>query len=163
MNCLSRAESLLDGRELINVYDNKADINLFLEKYDESESIYKKVIDIETELKDSSNLILSYTNLANFYYNQYIDDKAIPLFKKALDIAKKVNDLDKLKDAHYNMHVVYKNLGNDNILALLRKILWINLILRPNAFFRFQTNYLCKKNWKNQKQEKNTHEIISEI
>ena len=112
LNCLSKAEALLDGRELINVYDNKADINLFLEKYDKSEKIYRKVIELETELKDSSNLILSYTNLANFYYDQYIDDKAIPLFKKALDIAKKINNLDKLKDAHYNMHVVYKNLEN---------------------------------------------------
>lgn len=113
LDCLSKAEKIYtDYNDLKFVYSHKADINMLLKKYGESEKIYKKVIEIETNLEDSASLILSYNDLANFYYQQYIDDKAIPLFKKALEIAKKVNDLEKLKDAHYNMHAVYRNLGD---------------------------------------------------
>lgn len=113
LSYLSKAEKVATSHDNLKyVYSNKADINTLLRKYDESEKIHKKLIRIENKLKDSSNLILSYTNLANFYYNQYLDDKAIPLFKKALSIAKKINEPEKLRDAHYNMQAVYRNLGD---------------------------------------------------
>jgi len=111
LSALSEAERLfINNPELRNVYARKASIHLLQGKFEESEKVYLNTIQVDKKFQDSSNLILSHTDLANFYYEQYLDDQAIPLFKKALAIAKKVKDPEKLRDAHYNMHIVYNNL-----------------------------------------------------
>ncbi len=118
---LERAESLVQEHPnpyyLKEIYKNKALCYLHLKNYDESEVTYRKTIEIEKQLKDSSALAISYMDLANLYYIQYKDTKAIPLFKKALRLAQKIKDPTVMKTAYFNMAIVEEN-RNDYKTAL---------------------------------------------
>ncbi|MDO6744330.1 tetratricopeptide repeat-containing sensor histidine kinase [Tenacibaculum soleae] len=58
---------------------------------------------------DTSSVIKFKTDIANVYYNQYLDDKAIPLFKEAYDLSKVFSDLELKQNTAKNMAVVEKN------------------------------------------------------
>lgn len=90
-------------------YHNKALCLFHLEKYPESEVLFLKNIELEKRNNDSLGLAISYMNLANLYYNQYLDSKAIPYFKLSLLCAQKAGDLTVLKNAYLNAAVVDEN------------------------------------------------------
>ncbi len=92
-----------------NYYHNKALCLFHLNKFAESEVLFLKNIELENQNKDSLGLAISYMNLANLYYNQYLDSKAIPYFKLALVCAQNAGDLSVLKNAYLNMAVVDEN------------------------------------------------------
>lgn len=92
-----------------NYYHNKALCLFHLEKYPESEALFLKNIELEKQNKDSLGLAISYMNLANQYYNQFLDSKAIPYFKLSLLFAKNAGDLSVLKNAYLNAAVVDEN------------------------------------------------------
>ena len=72
----------------------------------------KKYFDKEfnlIEAKDTLSVIRAKMDLANVYYNQYLDDEAIPLFQEAYDLAKLFSSIEMKQQASKNMAVVEKN------------------------------------------------------
>ncbi|WP_315823800.1 tetratricopeptide repeat protein [Paraflavitalea speifideaquila] len=92
-----------------NYYHNRALCLFHMNKYPEAESLFLKNIDLEIQNKDSLGLAISYMNLANLYYNQFLDYKAIPYFQKSLVCAQAAGDLGILKNAYLNAAVVDEN------------------------------------------------------
>ncbi|WP_204336040.1 tetratricopeptide repeat-containing sensor histidine kinase [Leptobacterium flavescens] len=88
------------------LYNNKALLFLYDKKYTDAEAYHFKEIAIDKELKDTVSLAISYMNLGNLYYEQYLDDKAIPLFKKSLELAKTTDNLELKQNSFLNMAVV---------------------------------------------------------
>ncbi|WP_417800170.1 ATP-binding protein [Tenacibaculum sp.] len=85
-------------------YIHKKDYNKAKEYFNKQLSIIK--------YNDSSSIIRTKMELANVYYNQYLDDEAIPLFKEAYDLAKVFSDLELKQNSAKNMAVVEKNRKN---------------------------------------------------
>jgi signal transduction histidine kinase len=92
-----------------NYYHNKALCLFHMNKYPEAEALFLKNIELEIKNKDSLGLAISYMNLANLYYNQFLDNKAIPYFQKSLVCAQAAGDLTILKNAYLNAAVVDEN------------------------------------------------------
>ena len=102
----------LAGADFVNTknyYHNKALCLFHMGKFPESEALFLKNIALEQQYTDSLGLAISYMNLANLYYNQYLDAKAIPYFKRSLLCAQKGGDLSVLKNAYLNAAVVDEN------------------------------------------------------
>ena len=100
------------GNEQLKGYLHNLGISyLHTKKYDSSEYYLLKSIAIEQEIKDTLGLAISYMDIANLYYEQYMDDKAIPLFIKALEYTKlkKEEKPEVLRNAYLNMAVVEEN------------------------------------------------------
>lgn len=90
-------------------YQNKALCLFHLGKYKESEPIFFTTVALEQAHHDTLGLAVSYTNLANLYYEQYLDAKAIPYFEQSYRYAQRAGDLKVVKDATRNMAVVEEN------------------------------------------------------
>ncbi|WP_075342234.1 tetratricopeptide repeat-containing sensor histidine kinase [Tenacibaculum agarivorans] len=72
----------------------------------------KKYFDKELKLiqkEDTLSLIRTKMDLANAYYNQYLDDDAIPLFQEAYDLAISFSDIEVKQNSAQNMAVVERN------------------------------------------------------
>ena len=85
---------------------------LHLEDYKNAEVYLQKSKALSEEQQDTLSLAISHMDLANLYYEQYLDNKAIPHFKKGLQLAEQAGDLDVLHNAYLNMAVVYENLND---------------------------------------------------
>lgn len=107
-------------------YENK-----FKEEYRNNQSLYKNLgiayihkskLDLADECflrainyiekDDIKSMILLKINLANVYYEKYIDEKAIPLFIEAYDLSKEYPDVELKRFTSHNMAVVEKNRKN---------------------------------------------------
>lgn len=87
---------------------------IHLEKFDKAEVYLLKGIKVQELEKDTMQLIGTYGNIANFYYNQYKDDVAIPYFEKALVLSKNLNiksirSFSLKSEASRNMAIVEEN------------------------------------------------------
>jgi signal transduction histidine kinase len=72
----------------------------------------KKYFDKELSIiqpKDTLGTIRTKMDLANVYYNQYLDNDAIPLFKEAYDLAKQYSNIEFKQYTSQNMAVVERN------------------------------------------------------
>ncbi|HEU4551902.1 MAG TPA: tetratricopeptide repeat-containing sensor histidine kinase [Chitinophaga sp.] len=98
-----------DVYNLKSVYHNIALGYLYQQQYPAAEAYFKKSLQLEDQVQDTTGLAISYMDLANLYYMQYQDDKAIPLFEKGLAYAKHSTDLEVLRNAYKNMAVVEEN------------------------------------------------------
>lgn len=58
---------------------------------------------------DTLALVRAKMDLANVYYNQYLDDDAIPLFQEAYDLANSFSDVELKQYTAQNMAVVERN------------------------------------------------------
>ena len=92
------------------VYNNKALIYLYQKKYKDAEKYHEKDMHLNIRLKDTLNLAISYANLGNLYYEQYLDKEALGYFKKSLELALTTNNIAVLKNAYLNMAVVSEGL-----------------------------------------------------
>ncbi|MDO6676662.1 ATP-binding protein [Tenacibaculum sp. 1_MG-2023] len=94
-----------------NIYHNLG-IN-FLQKKDffKANEYFNKELNLIQAI-DTAALISAKMDLANVYYNQYLDDKAIPLFKEAYDLSKFYSDIRLKQNSARNMAVVEKNRKN---------------------------------------------------
>ncbi|WP_075341661.1 ATP-binding protein [Tenacibaculum agarivorans] len=99
---LPNKESLYLNEAIL--FDDLALCYFFLGNYNEAESYFKKSNVYE---KDTLNLIDSYINIANLYYQQYKDNIAIPYFKKAYNLSKKIN-VDKKKFSEKDRKIYYR-------------------------------------------------------
>ncbi|WP_299681708.1 tetratricopeptide repeat-containing sensor histidine kinase [uncultured Tenacibaculum sp.] len=72
----------------------------------------KKYFDKELSLldrKDTLSFIRAKMDLANVYYEQYLDDEAIPLFKESYDLSKNYSNLTLKQNTAQNMAVIERN------------------------------------------------------
>jgi signal transduction histidine kinase len=102
------------AQELLGIDKNYIEENigicyLHLEKFDEAEPYLLKSIQYQEEKKDTLQLIGSYGNLANSYYEAYRDAEAIVYFTKAYDLSKKIKDFNSKIITAANMAAVEKN------------------------------------------------------
>jgi signal transduction histidine kinase len=81
-------------------------------QFDKAEKYLIKSSDLHSAEKDTTQIISSYMDLANLYYEQYKDDQAIPYFEKAYQLSKKVNSFELKQNAAENMAVVEENRKN---------------------------------------------------
>ncbi len=82
---------------------------LHSKSYDSADLYLNRSIQLKKDIQDTLGLAISYMDVANLYYQQYLDDKAIPLFIKGLEYAKLANDPQVLSNAYLNMAVVEEN------------------------------------------------------
>ncbi|CAM1355424.1 ATP-binding protein [Tenacibaculum ascidiaceicola] len=107
----------LKGIEVENVDVNKDVLhNLGLsyvhkKDYIKAKEYFQKELKL-IESQDTAATIRTKMDLANVYYNQYLDDEAIPLFIEAYDLAKLFSDLELKQYTAKNMAVVEKNRKN---------------------------------------------------
>ncbi|KAA2238573.1 sensor histidine kinase [Chitinophaga agrisoli] len=99
----------VDTFTLKSVYHNKALCFFYLKRFDEAEGYFMRSMRIEERLGDTTGLAISSMDIANLYYEQYMDAKAIPLFEKGLALAKRAGDMEVLRNAYKNMAVVEQN------------------------------------------------------
>lgn len=98
---------------LRSVFQNLGICFLQLKEYKKAENYFNKSLKNE---KDTLELISHYTNIANVYYNQYIDDKAIKHFTKAYRLSKKLqsNNTKIFEDVlkiYYRKRIATKNMA----------------------------------------------------
>lgn len=104
----------LDG---LGIKESTVDHNLgvchmFLGDYEESEKFLFLSLEQQEVEKDTINLIGTYGDIANLYYEQYLDDKAIPYFQKAYDIATITENFELKQRTALNMAIVEENRGD---------------------------------------------------
>ena len=81
-------------------------------QFDKAEKYLVKSSNLHSKEKDTVQIISSYMDLANLYYEQYKDHQAIPYFEKAYQLSKKVNSFELKQNAAENMAVVEENRKN---------------------------------------------------
>lgn len=113
LNYYKRIEYVNDNELLItNISKVKGNIGvcyLHLQKFEKAEKYLTKTLQLQEKLKDTLEIIGSYGNLANVYYEQYKDAEAIPLFQKAYQLAKTTDDFIARQNTSLNMAVVEEN------------------------------------------------------
>jgi len=82
---------------------------LHLKKYDKADEYLLKSVKRVEELKDTVKMIGTYGDIANLYYEQYLDNQAIPFFIKAYKLSKYTSDFDLKRKTAKNMAVVEEN------------------------------------------------------
>lgn len=95
----------------INAYHNMGLSYIHIKEHKKAINYFNKELNLINK-KDTLELISIKMDIANVYYNQYLDDKAIPLFKEAYNLAKKYSDLELKQNTAKNMAVVEKNRKN---------------------------------------------------
>lgn len=80
--------------------------------YQEAELLFKKAIQKYEEQDNYEELIAAYGDLANVYYDQYLDDQAIVYFTKAYKLSKHHGSFLLRQNAAMNMAVVEQNRKN---------------------------------------------------
>ncbi len=94
------------------ILSNLAISNLHLGHFNKAEEYLLKSKELNEKIKDTINIIKSYVNLANLYYNQYKDNLAIPYFEKAYLLSKNVEDFQIKHYVADNMAIVEENRKN---------------------------------------------------
>ncbi len=85
---------------------------MHLENYKDANENLMQSHQLNLKYANSSDLAYSSMDLANLYYEQYMDSIAIVYFKQGLDYAKESDDLEILEAAYQNMGVVEENREN---------------------------------------------------
>ncbi len=99
----------LDGvKTQKDIYHNLGLCYIHTKKYEKAEKYFDKELSLLSK-NDTLALVRSKMDLANVYYNQYLDDKAIPLFQEAYDLAKNYSDIESKRFTSENMGYVEKD------------------------------------------------------
>ncbi|AUC15051.1 hypothetical protein BTO06_07835 [Tenacibaculum sp. SZ-18] len=103
------AESGNTNREFKkNAFHNIGLCFIHKKNYEKAEEYFEKELSL-IKKNDTSSLIRTKMDLANIYYNEYLDDDAIPLFKEAYDLAQMFSDVELKKFTTQNMAVIERN------------------------------------------------------
>lgn len=92
-------------------YHNFGTSYMHLKEYSEAKKYFDKELKL-LDKKDTLSIIRSKTDLANAYYNQYLDAEAIILFKEVYSLAKVFSNLEMKELTADNMAIVEKNRKN---------------------------------------------------
>lgn len=83
---------------------------LHLDQFKRAEDYLKQSAELLVQDSTNTNILIDiYMNVANLYYNQYMDDEAIPYFEMAYDLSKSTPDFKLKMDAALNMSIVDEN------------------------------------------------------
>ncbi|WP_386106580.1 tetratricopeptide repeat-containing sensor histidine kinase [Tenacibaculum geojense] len=93
------------------MFHNLAVSYMHIKKYKLAKKFFDKEFQL-LNLKDTSAIIKAKMDLANVYYEQYLDDEAIPLFKEAYDLSVTFTDIEMKHNASKNMAIIEKNRKN---------------------------------------------------
>lgn len=104
-----------------SVYENIGICYLSLKKFESSENNLLKAEKIYKAENNNENLLNSYQNLANLYYEQYKDNQAFPYFEKAYQLSKKVKNFSSKRDCAENMAAIEENRKNFEKALVYRK------------------------------------------
>lgn len=91
-----------------NAFRNLGLCYIHKKEYKKAKEYFSKELSL-LENNDTLALVRAKMDLANVYYNQYLDDDAIPLFKEAYDLAKSFSDVELKQFTAQNMAVVERN------------------------------------------------------
>ncbi|CAM1348887.1 HAMP domain-containing histidine kinase [Tenacibaculum insulae] len=92
-------------------YHNLGLCYIHKKNYKKAKGYFSKELSL-IKSNDTLALVRAKMDLANVYYNQYLDDEAIPLFKEAYDLARSFTDIELKQYTAKNMAVVEKNRKN---------------------------------------------------
>ena len=81
---------------------------LHIKDYDNAKYFFSKKEEMLNK-SDTTAIIRSKMDLANAYYEQYLDTEAIPLFEEAYNLAKKYSDIELKQNSAQNMAVIERN------------------------------------------------------
>lgn len=106
--------SLFQSKHLnINaIVQNIGNCYFYLKQFDKAESYYLAAERFLNKNKNPEGEIHFYLDMANLYYEQYIDDKAIFYFEKAYNLAKEKGDFFTKQITAQNMAVIEENRKN---------------------------------------------------
>lgn len=119
---LDKADPLTGKQYTKDIYHNLGLTYLHLKQLDSAETYLNKSIALEKQSGDTAGLAISYMDIANLYYEQYLDDKAIALFELGLATARLSNSPEALLSANKNMAVVEENRKNYAKALAYRKV-----------------------------------------
>lgn len=111
----------IKGIDLSNVKHNIGLCYLHLKKFTKAEEYLTNSIKLYEKDKDTVELVGTYGDIANLYYEQYKDDLAIPYFIKAYKFSKNVDNFTLKKNTAKNMAVVEENRKNLTVALKYRK------------------------------------------
>ncbi|MDH7447653.1 tetratricopeptide repeat-containing sensor histidine kinase [Aquimarina sp. 2201CG14-23] len=94
------------------IYHNMGLCYLHLSDHSEATKYLFKERDLAIKDKDTLSIIYATMDIANVYYEQYLDSKAIPLFEEAYTLSKTTSDFKIKESAALNMAVVEENKKN---------------------------------------------------
>ena len=94
-----------------SVYHNLALCHIHKKEYEKAKFYFGNKFELLNPT-DTSSIIKFKMDLANVYYNQYLDDEAIPLFNEAYELAKSHSDVELKQQTSKNMAVVERNRKN---------------------------------------------------
>jgi|GEM_PF-432292 len=92
-----------------------------LSDYEQSEKYLLRAIHKIQESGNNTALVASYMDLANVYYEQYLDEKAIAYFEKAYLLSKKYGSTELKRNAANSMAVVEENRKRFDLALKYRK------------------------------------------
>ncbi|AXT62641.1 hypothetical protein D1816_20545 [Aquimarina sp. AD10] len=92
-----------------SIYHNIGICHLHLKNYKKATAYLYKERNLAKKKNDTLSIIYATKDIANAYYEQYLDDKAIPLFKEAYTLAKTQSSFELKENTTLNMAVVEKN------------------------------------------------------
>ena len=105
------SDTIRNKEERKTIYHNLGLCYLHKKEYIKAKQYFNEEFSL-IKSNDTASLVRTKIELANVYYNQYLDDEAIPLFKKAYDLAKSFSDIELKQYTAKNMAVVEKNRKN---------------------------------------------------
>lgn len=82
---------------------------LLLGDFNESEKYLLLALERQIKEKDTDNLVGTYGDIANLFYEQYRDEEAIPYFVKAYELALETDNFEMKMRTALNMAVVEEN------------------------------------------------------
>lgn len=88
------------------IYENQALIFSSINKYDQAEQLYHKVLKTYQNNQDSIQIARMYSNLGNLYFEQYKDQKAKHYLDSAYNMSKPLKDLRLKSSITYNLYLV---------------------------------------------------------
>ncbi len=102
-------DSLLTKKSLrLRAYRNFGICYMHIKDFEKAKKYFDKEFSLINTI-DTLSIIKAKMDLANVYYEQYLDDEAIPLFKESYDLAKLFSDIEMKQFTSQNMAVIEKN------------------------------------------------------
>ncbi|WP_235841703.1 tetratricopeptide repeat-containing sensor histidine kinase [Confluentibacter sediminis] len=92
-----------------------------LRQFNDAEYYLFKSIILQEKSQDTLEMVRTYGDIANLYYEQYRDDLAISYFEKAYKLSEKVKDFQSKRNTAFNMAVVEENRKNFKEALIYRK------------------------------------------
>ena len=108
------SEQLVENEDINTkeIYHNIGLCYLHLKNHNEAAKYLFKERDLAIKDQDTLSIIYATMDIANLYYEQYLDSKAIPLFEEAYVLSKRTFDIKIKESASLNMAVVEENRKN---------------------------------------------------